>query len=106
MDVVGAPRLAKGRNLTRVLNVLKADPNFDLIAFVMVAQRDLSDSHKKLQEQYQAAALNSAKPIVLISEMNWQPAERPAYDGPFISGTLDLGMKGLKSLVDFGGRKN
>jgi hypothetical protein len=101
MDVVGAPRLAKGDNLTRVLNVLKADPNYDLIAFVMVAQRDLTESHRKLQEQYHAVAQKSAKPIVLISEMNWQPAERPTPDGPFISGTLDLGMKALKSLVDF-----
>jgi hypothetical protein len=33
--------------------------------------------------------------------MNWQPAERPTPDGPFISGTLDLGMKALKNLVDF-----
>jgi hypothetical protein len=33
--------------------------------------------------------------------MNWQPAERPTLDGPFISGTLDLGMKALKNLVDF-----
>jgi len=102
MDVVGAPRLAKGDNLTRVLNVLKADPNYDLIAFVMVAQRELSESHRRLQEQYQAVAEKSAKPIVLISEMNWQPAERPTLDGPFISGTLDLGMKALKNLVDFG----
>ena len=101
MDVVGAPRLAKGDNLTRVLTVLKADPNYDLIAFVMVAQRELSDSHHKLQEQYQAVAEKSTKPIVLISEMNWQPAERPTLDGPFISGTLGLGMKALKSLVDF-----
>lgn len=101
MDVVGAPRLAKGDNLTRVLNVLKADPNYDLIAFVMVAQRELSESHRRLQEQYQAVAEKSAKPIVLISEMNWQPAERPTLDGPFISGTLDLGMKSLKNLVDF-----
>jgi len=101
MDVVGAPRLAKGDNLTRVLNVLKADPNYDLIAFVMVAQRELTDSHRKLQQQYQAVAEKSVKPIVLISEMNWQPAERPTPDGPFISSTLDLGMKALKSLVDF-----
>jgi len=101
MDVVGAPRLAKGDNLTRCLEVLLADDDFDAIAFVMVAQRSITDSHQVMHDQYEAVMAHATKPIVMMSEMNWQPAERPAIDAPYIAGTLDYGLQALKSLINF-----
>ncbi|MDA1325823.1 MAG: acetate--CoA ligase family protein [Proteobacteria bacterium] len=110
MDVVGAPRLAKGDNLTRCLAVLLADDDFDAIAFVMVAQRSITDSHQIMHDQYEAvmarAPKSPGKPIVMISEMNWQPAERPAIDAPYIAGTLDHGLRALKRLIDFAAYQN
>lgn len=102
MDVVGAPRLAKGDNLTRCLDVLLADEDYDLIAFVMVAQRDITDNHQVLHDQYERVMARATKPIVLVSEMNWQPRERPACDSPYIAGTLDDGMRAIKRLIDYG----
>ena len=103
MDVVGAPRLARGSNLTRCLDVLLADDDFDAIAFVMVAQRTISESHQVMHDQYEAvmARGKTNKPIVMMSEMNWQPAERPAIDAPYIAGTLDHGLKALRRLIDY-----
>jgi acyl-CoA synthetase (NDP forming) len=101
MDVVGAPRLAKGDNLTRCLDVLLADDGFDGIAFVMVAQRNITDSHQVMHDQYETVMARATKPIVMISEMNWQPAERPAHEAPYIAGTLDHGLQALKHLIDF-----
>ena len=110
MDVVGAPRLAKGDNLTRCLDVLLADNDFDAIAFVMVAQRSITDSHQVMHDQYEAVMARThgsrGKPIVMISEMNWQPAERPAIDAPYIAGTLDHGLRALKRLIDFATYQN
>lgn len=101
MDVVGAPRLSKGDNLTRCLDVLIGDDSYDAIALVMVAQRDVTDNHRVMHEQYAAIAPNAAKPVVLMSEMAWQPAERPDSDAPYMAATLDDGMRALKSLVDY-----
>ena len=110
MDVVGAPRLAKGDNLTRCLEVLLADDDFDAIAFVMVAQRTITQSHQIMHDQYEAVMArtpkSSGKPIVMISEMNWQPAERPAIDAPYIAGTLDHGLRALKRLIDLAAYQN
>jgi acyl-CoA synthetase (NDP forming) len=106
MDVVGAPRLAKGDNLTRCLDVLLADDDYDLIALVMVAQRDITDSHQVLHDQYEQVMARANKPIVLVSEMNWQPRNRPDYDSPYISGTVDDGMRAIKRLIDYGAFEN
>ena len=105
MDVVGAPRLAKADNLTRCLDVLLADDDFDAIAFVMVAQRSITESHQIMHDQYEAVMArpqkSPGKPIVMMSEMNWQPAERPALDAPYIAGTLDHGLRALARLIEF-----
>ena len=105
MDVVGAPRLAKADNLTRCLDVLLADADFDVIAFVMVAQRNITESHQILHDQYEAVMARTqkspGKPIVMMSEMNWQPADRPAHDAPYIAGTLDHGLRALARLIEF-----
>lgn len=100
MDVVGAPRLVRGDNLTRCLDVLMACDRFDAIALVMVVQRDVSESHHVLHQQFRAHAAKAAKPLVLISEMTWHPAERPAADGPPIAGRLDEGLVALSHLVN------
>ncbi|MDC0033252.1 acetate--CoA ligase family protein [Alphaproteobacteria bacterium] len=101
MDVVGVPRLTKADNLTRCLDVLLADDNFDAIAFVMVAQRNISENHQVMHNQYEAVMARATKPIVMISEMNWQPADRPAINAPYIAGTLDHGLLALRRLIDY-----
>lgn len=104
MDVVGVPRLGNNDNLTRCLDVLLNDDDFDAIAFVMVAQRNVSPSHQVLHDQYDSVMKRKndppGKPIVMISEMNWQPADRPAIDAPYIAGTLEHGLSGLKQLMN------
>ena len=106
MDVVGAPRLAKGDNLTRCLDVLLADDDYDIISLVMVAQRDITQSHQVLHDQYEQVMARATKPIVLVSEQNWLPRDRPAYDSPYIAGTLDDGMRAIKRLIEYGAFEN
>lgn len=101
MDVVGLPRLAIGDNLTRCLDVVLADDAYDLIAMVLVAQRDISDSHRRLHEQFEQVSARAAKPIILVSEMNWHPSERPDPETPYIAGTLDDGMRAIRRLIDY-----
>ncbi len=101
MDVVGAPRLANEDNLTRCLDTVLADGDFDVIAFVMVAQRFISENHQIMHDQYATVGMDAGKPIVMISEMNWQPANRPLIDAPYIAGTLEHGLTALKRLIDY-----
>jgi acetyltransferase len=102
MDVVGAPRLVKGDNLTRCLRVALRESRFDAIGFVLVVQRETSASHHGLHEQFRAIAPKAKKPVVMISEMAWQPAELPTPGGPALAGTLDVGLAALRHLVDYG----
>ncbi len=105
MDVVGAPRLVAGDNLTRCLRVLDRDPAIDAIAFVLVVQRETSASHSVLHEQYHAIAPTLRTPVVMISEMTWHPKDTPAPDGPPVAWTLDDGLRALKHLIDHGAAK-
>ncbi len=100
MDVVGAPRLVAGDNLSRCLRVLDRDPAIDAIAFVLVVQREISDSHRVLHDQFHAVAPRMKTPVVMISEMTWHPAETPGAEGPPVAGTLDDGLLALRQLID------
>ncbi|HSR56433.1 MAG TPA: acetate--CoA ligase family protein, partial [Alphaproteobacteria bacterium] len=105
MDVVGAPRLVAGDNLTRCLRVLDRDPAIDAIAFVLVVQREVSASHKVLHDQFHDLVPRLKTPVVMISEMTWHPKTPPEADGPPIAWTLDDGLKALKQLIDHGAAK-
>jgi acetyltransferase len=102
MDVVGAPRLVAGDNLTRCLRVLDKDPDIDAIAFVLVVQRETSASHRVLHEQFHAMAPTMKTPVVMVSEMTWHPAETPNPGGPPVAATLDDGLLALGQLIDHG----
>ncbi|MDX1483527.1 MAG: acetate--CoA ligase family protein [Alphaproteobacteria bacterium] len=102
MDVVGAPRLVAGDNLTRCLRVLDRDPGIDAIAFVLVVQRETSASHRVLHEQYHALAPTLKTPVVMISEMTWHPKAPPPHGGPPVAATLDDGLLALRQLIDHG----
>ncbi len=105
MDVVGAPRLVRDNNLTRCLDVLAKDKSFDAIALVMVVQRDTSASHKILHEQFHTKTPTIKKPVIMVSEMAWTPALRPAPGGPAVAATLDDGLLAIRHLVDYGAHK-
>jgi acyl-CoA synthetase (NDP forming) len=100
MDVVGAPRLVAGDNLTRCLRVLDKDPGIDAVAFVLVVQKELSESHRVLHEQFHTLVPRMKTPVVMISEMTWHPAETPAPGGPPVASTLDDGLLALRQLID------
>jgi len=102
MDVVGAPRLVAGDNLTRCLRVLDKDPAIDAIAFVLVVQRETSASHRVLHEQFHAMAPTMKTPVVMVSEMTWHPAKTPSPGGPPVAATLDDGLLALGQLIAHG----
>jgi acetyltransferase len=102
MDVVGAPRLVAGDNLTQCLRVLDRDPAIDAIAFVLVVQRELSASHQVLHDQFHDLAPRLKTPVVMISEMTWHPKAPPAPNGPPVAWTLDDGLAALRQLIDYG----
>lgn len=100
MDVVGAPRLVAGDNLTRCLRVLDRDPGVDAAALVMVVQREVSESHRVLHRQFHDLAPRLKTPVAMVSEMTWHPGERPDGGGPPVAGTLDDGLGALKHVID------
>ena len=102
MDVVGAPRLVAGDNLTRCLRVLDRDPAIDAIALVLVVQRETSASHRVLHQQFHALAPTMKTPVVMVSEMTWHPAKAPGPGGPPVAATLDDGLLALRQLIDHG----
>ncbi len=101
MDVVGAPRLAKGDNLTRCLDALMGDDGIDLVALVMVMQRDVSPSHQAMHDQARAAAKSASKPLVMMSEVTWHWREAPDPDGLVIAETLGEGLRAVARLHDY-----
>lgn len=101
MDVVGAPRLAKGDNLTRCLDVVMNDDEIDLVALVMVMQRDVSPSHQAMADQARAAARGANKPLVMMSEVTWHWREAPDPDGLVIAETLGEGLRAVARLHDY-----
>lgn len=101
MDVVGAPRLAKGDNLTRCLDVLMGDDDIDLVALVMVMQRDVSPSHQAMADQARAAAKSASKPLLMISEVSWHWREAPDPAGLVIAETLGEGLGAVARLHDY-----
>ena len=105
MDVVGAPRLVAGDNLTRCLRVLDRDPAIDAIALVLVVQREISASHRVLHRQFHAVAPTMKTPVVMVSEMTWHPAQAPDPGGPMVAATLDDGLAALRQLIDHGAHR-
>ncbi|MCZ6448485.1 MAG: acetate--CoA ligase family protein [Alphaproteobacteria bacterium] len=102
MDVVGAPRLVAGDNLTRCLRVLDRDPTIDAIALVLVVQRETSASHRVLHQQFHAMAPTMKTPVVMVSEMTWHPTKAPDPGGGPVAATLDDGLLALRQLIDHG----
>lgn len=100
-DVVGNPRIVKGDNMTRCLEALVADDAVDLVAFVLVMQRDPSAQRQKLLDQMGAVAAKTAKPIVVIPEMTMHWRETPPEAGVPITGNLSDGVAALRALVDY-----
>ncbi|MEE8517294.1 MAG: acetate--CoA ligase family protein [Alphaproteobacteria bacterium] len=101
MDVVGAPRLAAGDNLTRCLDVVMGDDDIDLVALVKVMQRDVSPSHQTMIDQARAAARTAAKPLLMISEVTWHWRDAPDPDGLVIAETLGEGLAAVARLHDY-----
>jgi acyl-CoA synthetase (NDP forming) len=101
MDVTGSPRISKGDNMTRCLNLMLADPDIDAIGFVMVLQRDEGANRKILMSQMEAVAKTADKPIVLISEMAWHWNDLPDDIGLPIAATLNDGMVAFRALFDY-----
>lgn len=100
-DVVGNPRIVKGDNMTRCLDVLVADDDVDAIGFVLVLQRDTSTQRQKLLDQIRAVAARSAKPIVVIPEMTAHWRNGPPDAGVPVAGTLRDGLVALRGLIDY-----
>ena len=101
MDVVGNPRLVKGDNLRRCLEVMNADEAIDLIGFVLAMQRDPAASHEKLMSTIRAFSPALRKPLVVLSEMAWHWREEPPDAGVPIATTLGEGLLAMRHLMDY-----
>lgn len=101
-DVVGNPRIVKGDNMRRCLQTLIADDGVDVIAFVLVLQRQASAQRTHLLNQISEMAAASAKPIVVIPEMTAHWDDLPPDIGTPVAGSLRGGLRALKALVDYG----
>ena len=80
-DVGSLPLLAKADNMTRCLATLLADDGVDLVACVLIIQRDLQPGRAALFDQVRAIAATAEKPIVFIPEMTLHWRDRPPESG-------------------------
>jgi acyl-CoA synthetase (NDP forming) len=66
-DVVGAPRLVKGSNMTRCLQTILADDSVDLVGCVLVVPRDATPQRQTLLDQVKSVLPGPDKPGLLLS---------------------------------------
>ncbi len=105
MDTIGMPRLAKGDNLVRILETMIADPDIDIIGFVLGMRLNPSDFHKKMLASMSALAKTTHKPILVVSFMSnsltqyWRSA--PEAEGLGLVEDVEGGMKAVAKLADY-----
>ena len=101
MDVVGNPRLVKGDNLQRCLEVMNGDEAIHLIGFVLAMQRDPAASHEKLMTTIKQFAPQLTKPLVVLSEMTWHWRDEPADPGVAVAASLGDGLLAIQHLMTY-----
>lgn len=101
MDVVGNPRLVKGDNFRRCLEVMNGDDTIDLIGFVLAMQRDPAASHEKLMTTIKEFAAQLKKPLVVLSEMTWHWRDEPPDTGVPVAASLAEGLRAIRHLMDY-----
>jgi acyl-CoA synthetase (NDP forming) len=100
-DVGSLPLMAKGDNMTRCLETLLADDMVDLIACVMIIQRDLQPRRTALFDQVRAVAAKATKPILFIPETTLHWRDKPQDTGAYISASLQDGLIAIRNLIAY-----
>jgi acyl-CoA synthetase (NDP forming) len=100
-DVVGAPRLVKGSNMTRCLETILADDAVDLVGCVLVVPRDGTAQRQKLLDQVKAVMAKADKPVFLLPEMTMHWRDAPPDAGTHIGPSLQDGLVGLRNLIAY-----
>jgi acetyltransferase len=100
-DVGSLPLLAKGANMRRCLETLLADDKVDLVACVLIIQRDLKPNRMGLFDQVRAVAAKAEKPIVFIPETTLHWRDRPHDIGTHVAASLQDGLIAIKNLLAY-----
>ena len=100
-DVGSYPLMAKDDNMTRTLETLIADDSVDLMACVMVVQRDMKSNRLGLFNQIKGVIPNSSKPFALIPEATLHWRDTPPDVGAHVSSSLQDGLTGLRALISY-----
>lgn len=105
MDTIGMPRLAKGDNLTRVVQTMIDDPEIDVIGFVLGMRLKPAEFHKKMAATLSSIAKKTTKPILIVSFMSnsltqyWRTS--PETEGLGIIEDVEGGLRAVKKLTDY-----
>jgi acyl-CoA synthetase (NDP forming) len=100
-DVGSSPLLLKGDNATQCVETLLADDAVDVIACVLIINRDIG-KRTGIFDQLRPIALRAEKPILLMPEMTLHWREKPPGDGLYVAGALNDGLTAIRALVDYG----
>jgi acyl-CoA synthetase (NDP forming) len=100
-DVVGAPRLVKGSNMTRCLQTILADDSVDLVGCVLVVPRDATPQRQTLLDQVKSVLPGTDKPVLLLSEATAHWRDWPADAGTHVGANLQDGLIGIRHLIDY-----
>ena len=100
-DVGSMPLLAKGDNMTRCLEAFLADDTIDLIACIMIIQRDMQAGRMALFDQVRAVAAKATKPIVFVPETTLHWRDRPQDTGTHVAASLQDGLIAIRNLLAY-----
>ena len=106
IDTVGLARLLKEGSLGRTINVLRDDPEVDVIGLVIPFRLDANPIQTRLIEGLREAAAGATKPVVAISFMsNSMNARWRGYahaSGLPLMEDVSAAMRAIRCLVDYG----
>lgn len=108
IDTIGMPRLRRGDNMARLLAVLNADDELDVVGLALGMRTEGAESHDALVEDI-AKAMRTAqnkKPLVVVSFVGGSLTKRwrgyAAQHGVPILDNPEISMRALRHLVDYG----
>ena len=105
IDTVGMPRLRRGNNMERLLDVLNDDDGIDVVGLALGMRVQGAESHDALVAEIAKAVPKAKKPLVVVSFVGNGLTRRwsgyAAQNGVPILDTPEVGMRAIKHLIDY-----
>ncbi len=105
IDTVGMPRLRRGANMAKLLDVLNEDDGLDVVGLALGMRIEGAESHDALVAEIARAIPKARKPMVVMSFVSSSLTRRwrgyAAQHGVPILDNPEIGSRAIRHLVDY-----